>query len=183
MHRLRHQCNTLHCCFSFRAKILNLYLSFILGMGSVEICFANTFSPNRTCSCVGFLPCNLSHGVFPSRPFLTSGQDASCMFHQPRQNWPVVPECFLCAASSVTFDGSDDSTHQHHCVIDEPVRLLVTFHCILWGDLCFFTFSATRFPSATISVCVSLFNAVSRYPSQSKIFDTLSLVHNATTPK
>ena len=93
---------------------------------------------------------------FPVTTFLTSGQDASCMFHQPRQIWPVVPECFLCAAFSVTFDGSDDATYQYHCVLDEPVRLLVTFHCILCCDFCFFTFSATRFLNSMIAcLCVA----------------------------
>ena len=41
---------------------------FIEFMGPVEICLANTFSPNGTNSCVGSLHCSLSNGVFPSRP-------------------------------------------------------------------------------------------------------------------
>ena len=51
--------------------------------------------------------------------FLTCGQDAPCMF-----------------SFNVTFDGSNDSAYQHHCVLDEPVRFFVSFHCVLCGDFC-----------------------------------------------
>ena len=38
------------------SQIPNLYLRFILFMGSVELCFANTCSPNGTNSCIGLFP-------------------------------------------------------------------------------------------------------------------------------
>ena len=41
----------------------------ILFLGSVVTRLASTISPNGTNSCGGFLPCILSNGVFPSRPF------------------------------------------------------------------------------------------------------------------
>ena len=40
------------------SHIQYLYLVFILFIGSVVIYFANSFSPNGTNSCVGFLPCS-----------------------------------------------------------------------------------------------------------------------------
>ena len=30
---------------------------------------------------------------------------------------------------NVTYHGSDDSTYQHRCVLDEPVRFFVSSHC------------------------------------------------------
>ena len=65
----------------------------------------NTFSPTGTNSCDAFFPRSLSNDVFPSTTFLTSGQDASCVFHQPRQNRWFVAEWFICAAVNVTYDG------------------------------------------------------------------------------
>ena len=47
----------------------NLYLGSILFNGSDDIGLASTFSSHGTNSCVGFLPCSLSNGVRPSRPF------------------------------------------------------------------------------------------------------------------
>ena len=47
----------------------NLCLGLILFNDCEDICLASTVSPNDTNSCVGFLPCNLSNGVRPSRPF------------------------------------------------------------------------------------------------------------------
>ena len=51
------------------SQIHNLYLGFVLFMGSVEIRFANAFSPSGTNSCDGFWPCSLTNGFSPSRPF------------------------------------------------------------------------------------------------------------------
>ena len=95
----------------------NLHLGFILFTGSEDIGLASTFSPNGTNSCVGFLPCNLSSGVRPSRPFWHLPR----MFHQPRQDRGVFPEFFLCAALHMTLDGSDDTAQEHHCVLDQSV--------------------------------------------------------------
>ena len=83
--------------FRIPSPVPNLYLEIVLFMGSVEIWFANNFSPNGT-NC-------LSNDVFPSTTFLTSGLDASCMFHQPWQNRWFVAEWFICAAVNVTYDG------------------------------------------------------------------------------
>ena len=41
--------------------------------------------------------------------FLTHGQDATCVFHQPRQDWRGFSEFLLRAACNVAFDWSDDS--------------------------------------------------------------------------
>ena len=51
--------------FLIPSQVPNLYLGFILFMGYVEICFANTFSKNGTNSCDGFLPCSLSNWRSP----------------------------------------------------------------------------------------------------------------------
>ena len=88
-------------------------------------------------SCVGFLPCTLSRGVLPSRPYLTRRSYATCVFHQPGWDLRVFSEFFLRAAVNVASGCADDSAQQHHCVLDEPVRWLVSFHCILCSDFCF----------------------------------------------
>ena len=90
------------------------YLGLILFAGSVVICFASTFSPNGTDSCVGFLPCSLSNGIFPSRPF----------WHLDRMHPACSTNHGRTGALNVTLDGSDDSTQQHHRVLDELIRLL-----------------------------------------------------------
>ena len=53
------------------------------------------------------------------------------MLHQPPLNKRFIAEWFLRAALNVTLDGSDDSKYQHYCVLDEPVRIFVSFlaHC------------------------------------------------------
>ena len=56
--------------FRIPSQIPNLYLGFILFMGSVELRFASTLSPNKTNSCYNFLPCTLSN---PVATFLTPG--------------------------------------------------------------------------------------------------------------
>ena len=133
-------------CFAFQAKSRTLYLGFILFIGSVEICFANTFSRNGTNYYVGFLPCSLPNGV------LTPGQDASCTFHQPRQNKRFIADWFLCASLNVTLDGLDISTFQHHRVLDEPIRLCVSLHRV---DLCFVNFSHTISERNDCRLCVA----------------------------
>ena len=47
------------------------------------------------------------------------------------------------AALNVTLDVSDDSTQQHDRVLDGPIRLFVSLHRVLCGDLCFAHFSYT----------------------------------------
>ena len=88
----------------------NLYLGFILFMGYVEICLANTLSPNGTNSFDGFWPCSLSNGVLQSRHGWLLDKMLLCAFRQPRQDWRVFSEFFLRAALNVTLDCSDDST-------------------------------------------------------------------------
>ena len=83
-----------HSALLFRmpSQIQNLYLGFILFIGSVEICVANTFSLNGTNPCVGFLPCSLSNGVFP-----TSGQMhfACCTNHGKISDSSPSDSCVL----------------------------------------------------------------------------------------
>ena len=114
------------------------------------------FLAHETNSCVGFLPFSLSKGVFPSRPIMTPGQKAPCMFHQPRQDKRFVTDSLLRAALNVTLDDSDDSTYQHHCVLDEPVRFSVYFQFVLCGDFCFAHFSYTISERNDCRFCVAL---------------------------
>ena len=60
-----------HSALLFRnaSHFQNLYPGFVLLQRFVEICLANTVSPNGTHACVGFLPCSLSDDAFSSRPF------------------------------------------------------------------------------------------------------------------
>ena len=78
------------------------------------------------------------------------------MQHQPRQNKRLIAEWFLCAAFNVTLDGSDDSMYQRLCVLGEPVRVFVSFHCVLCGDFCFAHFSYTISERNDCSFCVVL---------------------------
>ena len=78
--------------------------------GSEEIGLASTFSLNGTNSCVSFVPFYLSNAVRPSRIFWHLDKMLPRMFHQPRQDWEVSSEFFLCAALHVALDGSDDAT-------------------------------------------------------------------------
>ena len=103
---------------------------------------------------------------------LASGQDSSIMFHQPRQDRRFVAGWFLRAAPNVAVDGSDDSTYQHHCVLDEPLRFFVSFHCVLCGDFCSAHFSFARFLNVMLAGSVSLFSVILRYPSTSINFAT-----------
>ena len=61
--------------FRIPKQIPNLYLGFFLFMGSVEICFANSVSPNGTNYCVVFRMPSSRHDLFDM------GQDASSMLH------------------------------------------------------------------------------------------------------
>ena len=87
-----------------------------------------------------FLADAVSRKVSSDTTFLTPGQDGTCVFHQPRQEWRVFSEFFLRAAFKVAFDCSDDSTYQYDCVHDEPVRWLVSCHCVLFVRLLLCTF-------------------------------------------
>ena len=68
----------------------------------------------------------------PVTTLLTSGQDATCMLHQPQQKGRFIAEWLLRAALNVALDGSNDSTYLHHCVLDKQDRFFV-----LCGDFCF----------------------------------------------
>ena len=70
----------------------------ILFSGSEGIGPASTFFPNGTNSCVGFLPCNLSNGVRPSRPLWHLDK----MLHVP--------------TTTARSESLLDTTQQHHCV-------------------------------------------------------------------
>ena len=116
-------------------------------MGSVEICFCQRLSPNGTTYCDGFLPC-----TSPVATLLTSGQDAACMFHQPRQNWRVVTECFLC-------------WHVMIPLVSVSVFLMIPFDCLSPFEICSAATSAlhifaTQFLNAMIAGSASLFNEV-----------------------
>ena len=67
-----------------------------------------------------------------------------------------VAAWLLCAALNVTFDGSDDSAYQHHCVPDEPVRFFVSFHCVLCGHFCFAHSNYTISECNGCQFCVAL---------------------------
>ena len=70
----------------------------------------------------------------PVATLLTSGQDAPCMFDQPRQYGLFITEWLLRVVLNVALYGSKDSTALHHCVLHGPVRFLVSLHCTLCGD-------------------------------------------------
>ena len=75
-----------------------------------------------------YLPCHLSGGILPSRPFWHLDNICYlCVFHQPRQDCRVFSEFLLRAAFNVAFGCSDEATQQHHCVVDEPVGWLVSW--------------------------------------------------------
>ena len=101
--------------------IPNLYLGFISFNGSEDIGLASTFSPNGTNSCVGFLPCKLSNGVRPSRPFWHLDKNSLRKFHKPLQNRGVLSDFLLCEALHMALGGSDDTAQQHHCMFDQSV--------------------------------------------------------------
>ena len=92
-------------------QIQNLYVGFILFIGPPR--FALPTPPHQTGQPPVTVSCHAvsQNGVLPSRPF--TGQDATCMFHQTRQDGRLVSEFFSCAALNMAFDGSDVST-QHH---------------------------------------------------------------------
>ena len=94
----------------------------------------------------GVVSCNLSNGVFPSRPFRhLDKMHPACVFTNHGRHCDSSPSGFLCAVFNLTFDGSDGSAYEHHCVLDEPVRFFVSFHCVLSGDFCFAHFQLHDF--------------------------------------
>ena len=88
--------------------------------------------------------------------FLAPGQDASGVLHQPWHDRRVVAEWFLRSAFDVALDGPDDSTNQHHRVLDEAVRFFVSFHCVFRGDFCFARFSYSISERNGCRFCVAL---------------------------
>ena len=89
----------------------------------------------------------------PVTTVLTSGQDASCMFHQPRQDKRFVAEWLLRAALNVTLDGSDGIIAFSMSPFDSWCVLVVTSALHI---------SATRFLNAMIAISLSLFSVISR---------------------
>ena len=68
----------------------------------------------------------------------------------------TVTEWFLRSAIDVALDGPDDSTNQHHRVLDEAVRFFVSFHCVFRGDFCFAHCNYTISESDYCRLCVTL---------------------------
>ena len=121
-------------------------------LGSVVTRLASTFSPNGTNSCGGFFRASsqmVSFHLDLSGTWTGCTRRASTNHGMTGDSSPSDSIC------------SDDSTNQHHCVLNEPVPLFVSFHCILCGDFCFAQCSL----NAIIAGSVSLFNVISRYPA------------------
>ena len=78
------------------------------------------------------------------------------MLHQPWHDRRVVAEWFLRSAFDVALDGPDDSTNQHHRVLDEAIRFFVSFHCVFRGDFCFARFSYSISERNDCRFCVAL---------------------------
>ena len=93
------------------------------------------FFQNGTNFCVGFLPCILSKVVLPSRPFwnLDEMHPACSTNHGMTSELSLRGSCVL--LFDMALDCSDNSTQQHYRVLNEPIRLFVSFHCVLRCNL------------------------------------------------
>ena len=95
---------------------------------------------------------------------------AFSLLHQPRLAWRVVFEFFLCAAFKAACDGNSIilfSMTPFDCLPPFTASSVATSVVHI---------SATRFVNAMIARSV-----VSRYPSKSMNFATLSVVHGSST--